>query len=97
VIPGEYDEERTDGWWHKQQPGVCESIVPNLSRTIQPSDRVDLFIRSAIEEAEVKVAVRVVDSPIGVAGVEYGVNDEIGERKEEARYSSRVGDELVPT
>lgn len=97
MIPGEDNEKRTDRGWHEYQPWICKDIVPNFSRPIQPSNGIDLILRSAVEEAEVKVAVCVVDGLISVAGVEYGVYDQIGERKKVARKSSGMGDEPVPT
>lgn len=84
VVPREYDEERTDRRWHEPYPRVGKDVIPDLSCPVQPSNGTDLPLRAPIEDAEVKVTARVVDSPICVTGVEYGVNDQIGERKEEA-------------
>jgi len=56
-----------------------QSVVPELSRPVQPSNGVDPLLRTPVEDTDVEVAVRIVRRQIGMT--DFKVNDQLGECK----------------
>ena len=66
---------------------VIVSMRSQRERGRRTADAVDLLVRAAIQRAEVEVAARLVDRRVAVVGVEDAVDDEVRERKEQARHA----------
>ena len=96
VVSAHQDKERAAGGGHMKQPRVRKHVVPQLTRPILPPQLIRRCLRVPIKHTEVKVAAGVVLGPIGMVGVEDTMNDQIREREEQTRDTTRVFLKLLP-
>ncbi len=87
MIAVEEDQESATSRRHHQQPPISETIRLQLSCAIKSTDGIELILRASVEDAQVQIAARVVDTPVLVVGIEYTMDDEVGKSEEQRGHA----------
>lgn len=97
MVPTQQHQQRARRRGHEKQPAVRKHILIQTPAAIFVPHAVDLFLGVTIQNAEVKVTARSVDSASGVrvAGVKHAVDHEVGKREEERAHASGVLHKLL--
>ena len=85
MISAEQNEQGTDSGRHEEQSCISKDVFPQPACTVLPAQRIDLFIRTSIKWAEIKITARFVHCRVGIVGIEYAMNNKVCECKEQTR------------
>lgn len=95
MVPTQQHQQRARRRGHEKQPAVRKHVLIQTPAAIFVPHAVDVFVRVTIQDAEVKVTARSVDSGVRVVGVKHAVDHEVGKREEERAHASGVLHKLL--
>ena len=95
MVSVQKDEKCAAGRWHQKKSAVSENIVPEFAGAILSPHWIHLSIVASIQDAQIKIAACIIDTPVPRIGMENRMDNQIRKSEEEGGHSTRVGNKLV--
>ena len=77
MVPAQQDEKSATRGRHMEQSRIRKDIIPQLASPIFPPHRVDIGLRTSVQDAQIQVAAGIVDGPVEMIGIKDAVDDQI--------------------